>query len=114
MFTKGVHRPVESYLNGFHCHPVARCDLGVFEFNAGKFNRALKHYMISAKMGYKNSLNAVKDLFMCGHATKEDYKEALVRFRDVTDGMKSPEREEANALEDFLSKSDVVQLSAGR
>ena len=81
-------------------HPIAQFDLGVIEHNAGKFDRALKHYMISTKMGDEGSLNKVKALFMAGHATKEDYKEALVGFRDTTDGMKSPEREEAKAIKE--------------
>ena len=86
-------------------HPFARFSLGVIEFNAGKFDRALKHYMISTKMGDEGSLNKVKVLFMGGHATKEDYKEALVGFRDTTDGMKSLEREEAKALMEEREKA---------
>ena len=81
-------------------HPKAQFCLGLLEGKSRKFERALKHFTISARMGHKKSLNAVKDLFMAGFATKEGYKEALVGFRDATERMKSPGRDEAIAFYD--------------
>ena len=79
-------------------HPAARHDLGLFDHDAGRRDRALKHFMISAKMGYEVSCIAIKFMFTHGDATKDDYAEALAGFRDATDEMRSPQREEAKAF----------------
>jgi len=76
-------------------HPDARHYLGVLDYNAGRKDRALRHFMISAKMGYEGSLKMIKELFMKGDATKGDYAKALTGFQDATDETKSPQREEA-------------------
>ena len=55
--------------------------------------------MISAKMGYGNSLNSLKNRFMNGQATKAQYAEALRGYQDAIEEMKSPQkREEAKRL----------------
>ena len=54
--------------------------------------------MISAKMGYEMSLNSIKKRFKEGHATKAQYAEALLGYRDAVEEMKSPQREEAKRL----------------
>ena len=56
------------------------------------FQLALQHWMISAKMGFEDSLNCIKRFFKKkGVATKVQYAEALI-------GMKSPQWEEAKRL----------------
>ena len=72
--------------------------LGVVEFNEGNYELAVQHLMISAKMGYEGSLNGIKDMFKDGHATKAQYAEALLGYRDAVEEMKSPQREEAKLL----------------
>ena len=69
--------------------------LGVVEWKNGNYDIALQHWTISVKMGYEMSLNAIKDMFKDGHATKAQYAEALVGYRDAVEEMKSPQREEA-------------------
>jgi len=54
--------------------------------------------MISTKMGDEYSLNAIKEMFMEGHATKAQYAEALKGYQNALEETKSPQREEANAL----------------
>ena len=55
--------------------------------------------MISAKMGNEKSLNSIKTVFKGGRATKAQYAEALLGYRDaVLEEMKSPQREEAKRL----------------
>ena len=49
-------------------------------------------------MGYESSLNAIKDMFKDGQATKPQYSEALFGYRDAVEEMKSPQREEAKRL----------------
>ena len=59
---------------------------------------AVQHWMISAKMGYEESLDDIKEMFMEGHATKAQYAEALRGYQDAVEEMKSPHREEAKRL----------------
>ena len=73
----------------------ARFNLGCVEEDAGNFDLALQHWMISAKLGHEMSLNAVKDLFMNGLATKDDYAAALRGYQNAIDEMSSPDRDEA-------------------
>ena len=78
--------------------PVVRHNLGSAEFNEKNYELAVQHLMISAKMGYEKSLNGIKEMFKEGHATKAQYAEALLGYRDALDEMKSPQREEAKRL----------------
>ena len=55
----------------------------------------MQHWMISAKLGFEESLNGIKDMFTKGQATKAQYAEALVGYRDAVEEMMSPQREEA-------------------
>ena len=84
-------------------HVDSRHGLGVAEYNAGNYHLAVKHYLISAKMGDKDSLDEIKEMFTEGYATKAQYAEALKGYQDAVEETKSHQREEANA-----------QLRAGR
>ncbi|EJK71803.1 hypothetical protein THAOC_06721 [Thalassiosira oceanica] len=77
---------------------MARCDLGTVEYQIGNPERAVRHYLIAAKMGDKTALNNIKEMFVDGCATKAQYAEALKGYQDSLDEMKSPERDEAYAL----------------
>ena len=78
-------------------HSSARHNLGVFECEGGRFDRALRHYMISAKMGHEISLKYILKLHTMGHATKHDYAQALLGYQNITEEMRSDERDEAKA-----------------
>ena len=54
--------------------------------------------MVSAKMGYKDSLEMIKKMFMNGLATKEQYEQALTGCQDAVEEMKSRDRDEAKRL----------------
>ncbi len=43
-------------------HVSARYNLGCIEEYAGNFDLPLQHWMISAKMGYENSLKNIKEM----------------------------------------------------
>ena len=58
-------------------HVFARHYLGCEEAENGRFERAKKHFIIAANLGYHNSLSSVKRLYADGHASKEDYAGAL-------------------------------------
>ncbi|KAL7547733.1 hypothetical protein ACHAWF_011010, partial [Thalassiosira exigua] len=85
-------------------HPVARDNLGCDELDFGNYNRAVKHWKISAKMGYEKSLSSILDLYKQGRATKDDYTEALIGFQKANDERKSPERDAA---------ADMMRAMAG-
>ncbi|EJK49088.1 hypothetical protein THAOC_32068 [Thalassiosira oceanica] len=88
--------------------------LGTFEEDNGKFDRAVRHFMISAKMGRKDSLDGIKEMFAKGHATKKQYAEALKGYQDTVEEMKSPRRDEAVAsgYGDDLRRSQGFVLSS--
>ena len=48
----------------------SRYNLGLLERRDGNYHRALKHYIIGAKAGYKRSLDKVKAGYMSGHEQK--------------------------------------------
>ena len=78
----------------------ARHNLGVNQGNAGNYIRALKHYMISAGCGDNDSLENIKQMFMNGDATKDDYAKALRVYQAYLVEIKSPQRNEAAAFSD--------------
>ena len=74
----------------------ARYNLGCLEGNAGNHNRAMMHYIISAKAGFKPSLDNVKNLFMHGYVTKDEYANTLRAYQKIQDEMKSDQRTKAS------------------
>ena len=76
-------------------HPTARYNLGIIERNSGNFERARKHSIIAANLGYHNSLKLLRKLYADGHASKEDYADALRAYQAAMDETKSAQRKEA-------------------
>ena len=76
----------------------ARHNLGTEEGKAGNHDLALQHYLMAAKMGHQNALNAVKGLFTRGYATKADYAAALRGYQSAVAEMRSPDRDEAKTV----------------
>ena len=71
----------------------ARHQLGCLEGKAGNFERAYKHFAISAKAGYERSLHAIKEGFQVGLVTKDQYTEALRGYQTSQAEMTSDCRE---------------------
>ena len=92
---RGIHHWQQAAMNG-DVH--SRHSLGFIENKNGNYDLAVQHWMISAKVGYEKSLNNIKIMFKTGHATKAQYAEALLGYRDAVEEMKSPQREEAKRL----------------
>ena len=93
---RGIHHWQQGAMKG---HVMSRYGLGGAErYENANHELAVQHWMISAKMGYEGSLNGIKDMFKEGHATKAQYAEALVGYRDAVEEMKSPQRDEAKRL----------------
>ena len=76
----------------------ARHTLGCMEFQAGNEHRAYMHFILSARAGYKLSLDAVKAGFMDGIVTKDDYASTLRAYQQRHDEMKSDDRDKAEAF----------------
>ena len=76
-------------------HIKARHNLGCTEGEAGNHRRAFRHYMISAKGGYDDSLDAVKQGFQFGFVLKDEYANTLRAYQKSNKEMKSDERDKA-------------------
>ena len=79
-------------------HVESRFALGCYEGNKGNSDRAVRHFLISAKMGHSESVEGIKAMFMDGLAMNEQYAEALKGYQDAVEGMKSRDRDEAKIL----------------
>ena len=89
---RGIRQWQQAAMKG---HVQSRDYLGIVEYDSWNHQLAVQHWMISAKMGYEKSLNDIKEMFKEGHATKAQYAEALLGYRDAVEETKSPQREEA-------------------
>ena len=105
---KGVENNVERGVRFFEeaamlGHPNARHNLGCFECERGNYDRAVRHFLISAKLGDEGSLEAIKKLFTRGSATKSQYAEALKGYQNAIEEMKSPDRAEAKKEDSLIN-----------
>ena len=76
----------------------ARHSLGIMEQENGNAERSLKHYIISARAGNKESLDAVKEGFMTKLVAKDEYANTLRAYQKSSNEMKSDERDKASRL----------------
>ena len=74
-------------------HVKARHNLGCLE--GGNEQRAYKHYLISARSGMKESVDAVKEGYMAGFVTKDEYADTLRAYHEKQKEMKSDARDKA-------------------
>ena len=73
----------------------SRYNLGRLDLNEGNHQRATKHFLIAARAGHDKSLGLVKDGFMGGHITKDEYEDSLRAFHKQTCETKSDKRDAA-------------------
>jgi TPR repeat protein len=89
---KAVYHMEEAAIGG---HPIARFNLGNHEWDRGRDERAMKHYIIAAKLGLGPALDQIKDGFKEGSVSKEDYEAALRGYQAAVDEAKSQQRDAA-------------------
>ena len=89
----------------------SRHNLGNHEWRKGNYDRAVRHYLISAKMGCEDSLENIKRMLTGGDATKEQYAEALRGYQHAVEETKSAQREEAKVL---LTAVEEMERPQGR
>ena len=76
-------------------HPLARHNLGTSEWRNGRKERAVKHWIIGAKLGYDPSMECVKKGHQDGFVSKEDFDAAHRGHEAAIAATKSPQREAA-------------------
>jgi hypothetical protein len=92
---KAVYHLEQAAIGG---HPQARAGLACYEIDNGRFDRAAKHFIIAANLGCDKSLKCIKDLFVKGRVSKEDYAAALRGHQAAVDATKSAEREKRHMI----------------
>lgn len=78
-------------------HYNARYNLGVIEWENGRYKRAAKHYILAAKLGEGKAVGNLRKMYQKGLVSKEDFAAALRSYQAAVDAMKSPHRAEADA-----------------
>ena len=91
---KAKHYYELAAMNGY---VAARHNLSNVEGQDGNHERAMKHFMLAARAGLKGSLDTVKEGYMHGLVTKEEYAKTLREYQKSQDEMKSEARDKALA-----------------
>ena len=102
---KAMYHLEEAAIRG---HPNARYGLAYAEELNGMTERAMRHYIIAAKLGDDGALEAVKKGYQGGDVSKEDFEAALRGHQAAVDATKSELREEAYAW--FKQNADQLRF----
>jgi hypothetical protein len=89
---KAMHYYELAAMNG---DVMSRHNLGAIEGQAGNYQRAYKHLLLSARAGDKLSLENVKQGYINGRVTKEEYTKTLRAYQMSQDEVKSDARDKA-------------------
>lgn len=100
---KSLHHSEEAAIGG---HPIARYNLGCNEMANGRYDRAVKHWIIAASLGEEDSLENMKLAYQDGFISRDDLAAALRAYQATIDDMKSPQRDEAEEHIDRKSVSN--------
>ena len=91
---KSVYHYEKAAIGG---HFIARQNLAHYEEGNGNTDRAVKHLIIAAKLGYEISMKQLWDDFKDGNITKEDLDTTLRTHQAAIDETKSEQRDEGEA-----------------
>jgi tetratricopeptide (TPR) repeat protein len=91
---KGIHHYEKAAIGG---HPTARHNLGMIEEDNGNIERAVKHFVIAANLGYKKSMKALWKNYSAGNITKEELDATLRAHQSAIDETKSQQRDAGEA-----------------
>jgi TPR repeat protein len=86
---KELHHLEQAAIGG---NPSARYNLGCYEGERFKHERAVKHWIIAANLGDDDSMKKLKKGFKVGLVSKEDFAAALRAHHAAVDATKSPQR----------------------
>ena len=56
--------------------------------------------MIAVGAGYNDSMKSIQQMYMDGHATKEDYARALLAYQQCLEEIRSEQRDKAAAYDE--------------
>eukprot|EP00986_Skeletonema_menzelii_P008752 scaffold3801_cov150-Skeletonema_menzelii.AAC.2 len=89
---KKIYHAEEAAIGG---HTEARYNLGMYEGCKGNYERAVKHFIISAKQGHDGSMKFLMKAFKEGDVSKEELAAALRAHQAAVNATKSPQRDAA-------------------
>jgi tetratricopeptide (TPR) repeat protein len=89
---KEVYHSEKAAIGG---HPDARHNLACIEHKNGRTERAVKHFIIAANLGYEDSMKNLWKYYANGYITKEDLEATLYTHQAAIDEMKSTQRKAA-------------------
>jgi TPR repeat protein len=78
----------------------SRLNLGRLDAHVGRFDRAIKHWLIAASGGEIMAVNEIKKAMSMGKATKDEYAQALRGYEQCCDEIRSELRDRAAAYSD--------------
>ena len=79
-------------------HSDARYNLACVEGKKGRHDRAVKHWVIAAKLGNDTAMKSLRSGFQRGLVGKGDYETALRGHQAAVDATKSPQRDLADRM----------------
>ena len=97
---KGVFHWEKAAIGG---HPVARHNLGAYEGMNGNTERAVKHLIIAANIGYEESMKWLWTFYSDGNITKEELESTLRTHKAAIDATKSSQRDAGEAYYRWIS-----------
>eukprot|EP00984_Skeletonema_dohrnii_P027297 scaffold16833_cov80-Skeletonema_dohrnii-CCMP3373.AAC.1 len=92
---KAIYHAEQAAIGG---HPLARHNLGSAEWENGRKDRAVKHWIIAANLGDDEALGALRECYSEGFISKEDFSATLRAHQAALDATKSPQREAAEVF----------------
>jgi tetratricopeptide (TPR) repeat protein len=92
---KAVHHWEVAAIGG---QPDARYNLGYIEERKGNMERAVKHFIIAAKLGDTGSMKELWAHYSDENITKDDLEATLRVHQAAIDAMKSPQRDAAEQI----------------
>lgn len=98
---KGVEKDMEKAVYHMEIaaiggHHISRCYLALIELHNGNMERAVKHFIIAAKLGSENAMEILWVYYRnrIGNIAKEDLEATLRAHQAALDATKSPQRKE--------------------
>ena len=89
---KALHYFEEAAIGG---HPYARCNLAFHESKNGRIERAVKHWIIAANLGFDEAIQQLKEFYRGDIISNDDFAAALRAYQAALNERKSPQRAQA-------------------
>jgi len=85
-------------------HTHARLLLGCYEDDNHRYERASKHFFISASFGCCLSVSMLMYYYRDGHISEDDYADSLCAYQAAVDAQTSKDRREAEDEQEWASR----------